>query len=169
MSQNPKDSDVRRLYGQFLEAQGKQSQAVAEYEKLVEADAADPIALNNLAWQYAMENRSGAVELAEKAHRLAPENGSITDTYGWILHLQGDYERALAILERALRQSPDNADVKFHLAATYAKLGNKTRARAILTDLLETNSAFPSRAEAEEIARRLRRTAITGSLAPHCY
>jgi tetratricopeptide (TPR) repeat protein len=42
----------------------------------------------------------------------------------------GDYEQALALLERAQRIDPDNAEVYLALARTYAAKGDTRRARA---------------------------------------
>ena len=147
--------EMRRVYGQFLEAKGDQSAAVAEYEKLVAANQADPVALNNLAWQYAIAGNSEAVALAKKAHELAPESGSITDTYGWILYLQGEFDTALPLIEEASKQSPRNLEVQYHLAAVHSKVGNVAEANAIITSLLETDRSFPSRGKAEQLARSL--------------
>lgn len=155
LNENPDDAGVRRVYGQLLEAMGQQSAAVAEYEKLLASGLEDPIALNNLAWQYAQEGREEAVELAKKAYELAPDNGSIVDTYGWILFQNGNLDEALPLLERAAELSPNNHEIRFHLAAALAEAGNQERASAIIAMLLETDQAFPSRAAAEELARSL--------------
>lgn len=155
LEEHPDDNEVRRMYGQFLEAKGYKSAAVAEYEKLVEAGEEDPIALNNLAWQYAEQGRDGAVDLARRAHELAPDNGSITDTYGWILFKRGEIDAALTLLEKAATQSPNNPEIKFHLAAVHAKLGNRQRASEIVTAALSSDRPFPSREQAQELAQSL--------------
>ena len=43
----------------------------------------------------------------------------------------GDYERALALLERAQRIDPDSGEVYLALARTYTAQGNERQARAI--------------------------------------
>ena len=43
---------------------------------------------------------------------------------------QGDYDQALAYLERAQRIDPDNAEIYLGLAQTHAASGNDTQARA---------------------------------------
>lgn len=43
---------------------------------------------------------------------------------------RGDYEQALALLERAQRVDPDSAEVYLALARTYAAKGDASRARA---------------------------------------
>ena len=154
LDDNPDDTEVRLFYAQLLEAQGRVDRAIEQYER-INRTREDPVALNNLAWQYAMSGRAGAAELAERAHRLAPDNGNITDTYGWILYLDGDLEAALPILERAAEQSPDDPEIQFHLATVLAKSGDSARASSIIARLLESERSFPSRESAKELASTL--------------
>ena len=155
LEENPDDMEVRRVYGQVLETKGHTSEAIAEYERLLRSGGEDPVVLNNLAWHYATLGREEAVELARRAHELAPDNGSITDTYGWILFQRGDVEAALPLLEKAAEQSPNNPEIKFHLAAAYARKGNEAKASEVISAALESDEPFPSRADAEELAKSL--------------
>ena len=152
---DPNDLEARRMLGQILESQGKSEQAVAQYEIALAAGTDDPVALNNLAWHYLRQGDPRAAEMAARAYELLPQNGSITDTYGWVLFKQGDYDRSLELLEKAASLSPDNSEIQFHLAAVYAKMGNQQRASEILEPLLSSNDDFPSRAQAEELAGTL--------------
>jgi len=62
--------------------------------------------------------------LAEKAVRLAPENGMVLDTYGWILFKQGRNGEAIVKLREALAALPDHPIVLYHLGAAYLAAGN---------------------------------------------
>jgi tetratricopeptide (TPR) repeat protein len=155
LSDNPDDAVVRRTYGQYLESRGDTDSAIEQYEQLLKNSGDDPVILNNLAWQYAISGQDGAIELAEEAHRLAPENGSITDTLAWILFNEGELERALSLLERAVEQSPDDPEIQFHLATVLRSTGNATRAKSIVDELLESGVPFPSRERAKELAKSL--------------
>jgi uncharacterized protein (TIGR02996 family) len=151
---NPDDTPVRLIYAQQLENHGEVADAVREYER-INLTTQDPIVLNNLAWQYAVSGTEGAARLAAMAHKLAPDNGSITDTYGWILYRQGVTDRALPLLEEAARQSQDNHEIQFHLATVLAESGNKEKASRILERLLESDRPFPSRKDAQALAATL--------------
>lgn len=155
LSESPEDSEARLVYAQLLEAGGEVDLAVKEYERLEEAGKLDAVGLNNLAWHYSERSIEGAVELAQRAHELAPENGSITDTFGWILFKQGDTENALRLLRRAAEQAPRNRDIRFHLATVLADVGQTDEARGILDELLETDASFPSRERAEALFEAL--------------
>jgi len=65
-----------------------------------------------------------------------PPEPNASDAYGPLLARAdraasgGDYEQALALLERAQRIDPDSAEVYLALARTYAAKGDVARARA---------------------------------------
>lgn len=149
LAQAPDDSGMRRFYAQLLEAGGNAQRAVLEYERLAAAGNLDAIGMNNLAWQYMQLGREGASELAERAHSMRPDNGSITDTWGWILFKEGNVNRAVEVLRQAAQQAPTNPEIRYHLAAALAETGEHGEARRIVNELLASGAAFPSRSEAE--------------------
>jgi len=155
LDSNPEDAEMRRFYGQILQSEGDTQSAMSQYELALRENGDDPIALNNLAWQYALDGNVEAVRFAERAHELAPDNGSITDTLGWILFQQGNIDRALPIIEQAASQSPQNLEIQFHLAAVYAEVGKKTEARDIIERLLGSDQPFPSRPDAASLIKSL--------------
>ena len=155
LAENPNDSEIRRSYGQVLQSIGESEAASNEYEILVNENTNDPVALNNLAWEYSLQGRPEALEFAKRAYELLPDNGSIVDTYAWILNRAGKSDEALPLLRRATVLSPSNDEIKFHLASVLASIGSRDEARNILANLLSENRQFPSRNEAEQLAERL--------------
>ena len=96
--------------------------------------------LNGLAWQLAASDGPlsrhpqalrAAVELAEKAVALEPSNGMIVNTLGVARYRAGQYEQAVADLEKsvALRRGGDGVDF-FFLAMAYWRLGHLDQGRA---------------------------------------
>ena len=139
----------------MLEVDGKLDKAVTEYEYLYAAGKLNAVGLNNLAWRYSIQGRREAIDLATEAHELAPENGSITDTLGWILFDNGEPARAVQLLRLASSQSPDNPEIRFHLASALAEVGERNEARRVLDSLIQSRVDFPSRATAIQLAERL--------------
>ncbi|SLJ87969.1 tetratricopeptide repeat protein [Novosphingobium mathurense] len=93
--------------------------AIGDYEAILrQTDGNNVLVLNNLAFAYTrVGDQAKALTFAEKALRLAPDNASVMDTAGWLLHSTGkDRKRGLALLEQAARKAPDNATIASHLA-----------------------------------------------------
>jgi tetratricopeptide (TPR) repeat protein len=65
---------------------------------------------NNFAWALATAKRmpAKALELALRAHELAPDDVNIWDTVAEAYYAAGDYEQALAWEKKARAQEPDN-------------------------------------------------------------
>ena len=155
LEQEPGDSSMRRFYGQLLEANGRVDDAISQYERLERENRLDAIGLNNLAWQYMLKGVAGASDLARRAHEMRPDSGDIADTWGWILHQEGQSEQALEVLRQATEQSPDNREIQYHLAVVLSATGRAGEAEAILEGLLADGVNFPSYREAEALSRTL--------------
>lgn len=155
LDEHPQDAAVRLAYASTLHQAGNKAQAVAEYERVLKSQPGSVLALNNLAWLYFEDGDSRAIELAERAYKRAPERAEIIDTYGWLLIKSGSLEQGLGLLEKAAKRSPDNGDIRYHLAAGLAQAGEKTRARRELTALLDSGAQFSERAAAQVLLKEL--------------
>jgi len=88
------------------------------YEKLIAAQPDFAPALNNLAYLYAEHygNLEKAAQMAERARKVRPNDPYVADTLAWILYKQGQYPRALGLIQESLEKEPNNAEVQMHLA-----------------------------------------------------
>lgn len=111
----------------------------------------DPRALNNLAYIMTGDGDPQAVSIAEKAHRLAPDNPAVSDTLGWALLRQGQTEEALRHLRDARLRDPGNGDIRYHLAEALGKAGRHAEAQEELKEALRIGLS----AEYAMAARRL--------------
>lgn len=136
---------------------GKYKVAIEHYEWLLGKQPENVVALNNLAWAYQQAKDKRALETAERAHKLKPDNPAIIDTLGWILVEQGDYKRATALLQKAVAAAPKAPAIRYHLAQAWLKSGDKVKAREELERLLAGETAFPERDEALGLLRQLRK------------
>ena len=106
-------------------------------------------AANNLAW---LESEHGghlerALQLAETAKELAPDDQRVADTLGWILYKRGQYQRALALLKESAIKLPTNPQVQYHLGMTYSRIGDKEQARTTLTAAVSSAETFSGKDE----------------------
>jgi putative PEP-CTERM system TPR-repeat lipoprotein len=155
LRRNPNDALSRRTLAEYLHNAGRTREAIAELERVIEARPEDPVALNNLAWFYHGSGDARAPVLAGKAFELAPDNGAVADTYGWILVGTGNVERGIEILRKATELSPGNGQVRYHLAFALTEAGRRDEALIMLRALLDSGADFPSRAEAKQLLASL--------------
>jgi serine/threonine protein kinase/tetratricopeptide (TPR) repeat protein len=127
----------------LLARKGLPDEAVAAYQRViarqraaVERNPGDGHAHNGLAWLLATcaapsaRKPAEAVKLARKAVELAANNGSFWNTLGVAHYRAGNWQEAVAALERAmqLRNGGDGLDW-FFLAMAHWRLGEKDKAR----------------------------------------
>jgi len=156
LNNNPDDLAIRfALAGSYL-TDGKLDAARAEYEKILVKQPENAVVLNDLAWLYHEKGKSGALEMARKASKLAPDNPVIQDTYGWILVQSGGASSGLATLEEAASKLPNNRGVQYHLAFTLAETGQVDKAKVILNDILQDGKPFGERGKAKILLAKLK-------------
>lgn len=108
---------------------GRLSQARQTYQQVIKANPEDASSLNNYANLLSQLKDPGAQDAAEKALKLSPGHPAYADTLGWILVGKGQPESGLRYLREARLRSPENAEIRFHLAYALAKIGRKEEAR----------------------------------------
>ncbi len=125
------------------------------YERVLQLDPNNLVALNNLAWYLRDRDPKKALSYAEKAHELAPKAASILDTYAMVLLANGDKAKALRMIERALDKAPKNPSMRLDYARIAAANGDRTGAIQMLKALLEEGKEFAEKAEAEKLLQEL--------------
>ena len=126
------------------------------YHRAVAAGLQSPGLFNELAWvevESGVGDPSVAVQYAERALRMQPDNPDILDTYGWALHRAGRSAEGLRPLQEAFRRKPDIFCIHYHLGAAYLALGAREPAERHFRRQLERTdtreAVFARRALAE--------------------
>jgi tetratricopeptide (TPR) repeat protein len=111
------------------------------YERLIELDPHNALAMNNIAYLFADEGimLHRALRLATNAVMLDPDNSVYLDTLGWVHFKLGNYELARQLLEKALAIGLDEPEVYRHLGEAYRKLGNDPKAREMFEKAKSVN------------------------------
>ena len=127
------------LSGMFCELRGDFSRAVERYEQVLEISPDFAPAANNAAYLYAEEfgDLDKGFVLAQRARDVAPGNGQLADTLGWIAYRRGKYEWALILIQEAADALPDHPVVRFHLGMAQLALGEEQDAAESLRRSLE--------------------------------
>lgn len=157
INQNPDDVLVRSYAANHYMATNRNRDAIDQYEALLEIAPRHALApLNNLAGLYQREGDiRRALEMAERAFKLAPENPSVQDTLGWVLVEQGELERAITLLRKASKAAPDEGVIRYHLAVALARSGQEAAAKKELQAAINTDQKFPGLADAKAMLKDL--------------
>ncbi len=136
---DPANVGARTMVGLLLEAEGKRDEARKSYEATVGGSGNTAVAANNLAFIYAEQgtNLDVALQLAISAKQRLPNDPSVDDTIGWIYYKKDMPSLAVRPFQDSLAKRPNVAEVLYHLGLTYAKLGDKAKARDSLDRALK--------------------------------
>ncbi len=104
--------------------------------------------LNNVGYAYAEADLQlpHALALTRQAVSFDPLNPIIVDSLGWVYYKLNDLENASFYLERAVRQSlhQPNAELNYHLAMAYIRLGQRAEAARELKRALQIRPGYPA-------------------------
>jgi len=134
---------------------GRNKDAVAQFQTILQQHPNNPQLLNNLATLYQTDNDNRALATAEQALKLAPDNPAVQDTLGWILVEHGQAPRGLDLLRKALVKAPKVASIRYHHAVALARTGNKVQARKELEQLLRDTPNFTEQDAARNLLKSL--------------
>ncbi len=128
------DINGPNILGSLYEAKGDDQKAMEQYKKALAIDSNDAIAANNLAYLMVEngQNADVALNLAQTARRVLPNSPQTADTLAWVFYYKGTYSASRDMLETALKSSPDDVSMNYHLGMIYSKLNDKANATIYL-------------------------------------
>lgn len=132
----PNDIPAQKALAESQFRAGQLAAARQSYLRVIAVEAEDTSVLNNYANLLQQLNDPDAQAQAEKALKLSPNNPSYADTLGWILVQKGQLEAGLRYLREARLRSPENGEIRFHLAYALVKNGRKAEAKEELAAAL---------------------------------
>jgi tetratricopeptide (TPR) repeat protein len=127
-------------------------QAAEAYQKALQVNPNFTPVLNNLAYldsEY-LGKLDQAYQLAEKARNLRPYDPNTADTLGWILYKQGQYSRAVSLLQDSAERQPGDPEVQMHLGMDYYMMDEEAPARLALQRALSSPKDFPQKSLARK-------------------
>lgn len=148
--ENSKDTLFRTyLAGRNLGAK-QYDLAVRQYKSILAIEPKNPMILNNLAWVAGQIKDPRAIEYAEQANTIRPNEPAIMDTLGTLLADHGDATRAVEMLRKAIVLAPNAWAIRVDLVKALAKVGQREAARKELEPILNLDENNPARAAAIE-------------------
>jgi tetratricopeptide (TPR) repeat protein len=136
---HPNEANIHQFLGVLYELGGQRELARPRYEDAIRLDPSLSEAKNNLAYLFAEtgENLDRALDLAQEAKTQLPENASVADTLGWVMHKRGMHSAAISYLKEAEAGSDPNdaaiGIVRYHLALAYEANGETAAAQEALS------------------------------------
>jgi tetratricopeptide (TPR) repeat protein len=122
--------------GNLREKQDRISEAEILYQRAIQEGDGDGVSLNNLAWLLAVSKDSNrikeALDYANRAIALKPDQPDFLDTRGIVYLVEGRPKLAIDDLQRAVAIDSSSPAKYFHLAQAYLAIGDKNRARQAL-------------------------------------
>ncbi|MBF0135949.1 MAG: tetratricopeptide repeat protein [Magnetococcales bacterium] len=102
----------------------------------------DPQALNYLGYSWAERNEKldKSYEYLQKAVKLAPGDGFITDSLGWVLFRLNRLQEALATMREAVRLEPKDPTINEHLGDVLMAVGQVQEAITVWQKALELDA-----------------------------
>jgi uncharacterized protein (TIGR03790 family) len=142
---------------QLEESDGQYEAAIARYQRVLEIQPNNVVALNNLAFALAVRRNAPAeaLPLAKRAVTLAAQNARVLDTWAWIEHLLGNDAEAAKILAAAIKRDPQLADAWLHAAVVSAALGDRAKAESELKEALRLDPTLEQRDETKRLRERI--------------
>ncbi len=142
LEMHPDKANVHHFLGVLYELGGQRELAQKRYEDAIRLDPKLSEAKNNLAYLFAEtgQNLDRALDLAQEAKTQLPENASVSDTLGWVMHKRGMHSAAISYLKEAeAGTDPNDANIgviRYHLALAYEGNGETAAARDALSRAL---------------------------------
>lgn len=155
LAAHPKDNGFRLFLAEAANQRQDYAGAARHYRAILQLEPDNPALLNNLAWALGKLKDPKALELAERAHQLAPNQPAIMDTLGVLLVDKGDLQRGLELIGKALALAPQAAEIRLNYAKALIKANRKEEARKELDTLSQLGERFPLQAEVAALLKSL--------------
>jgi tetratricopeptide (TPR) repeat protein len=116
-------------YATQLQANKQLQEAAEIYLEVINKEAENLVALNNLAATLSEQGKlNDAEHYARKANNLIKDNAQIMDTLGWILYQQKRYSEATVLFTEAITIAPKAAVIHYHAGVTLNDSGKSADA-----------------------------------------
>ena len=152
LEQDPANQKTLFNYAVLLSDMGQNQESLEVMQKLVGFNPQHAEALNFISYALAEEGHDldRALDLANRALQLHPENGFFLDSRGWVYFKMGRTKEALADLEKAVELTKGDAEIGEHLADVYLSAGRQKEALQVYKDALD--NIVDSKEEADKVS-----------------
>ena len=155
LKEHPKDVVMRLFLGDVSLARNDLEGAERNYLDVIRIEPRSAVAFNNLAWVTGRLKKDGAIEYAEKALVLGPNQPAFMDTLAMLLSTKGEHAKAAELQAKAVALQPNNHLFRLNLAKIHMGGGKKDLARKELEELARLGEKVRLQAEVAELLKKL--------------
>ena len=148
---HPDDAGFRLFLGDRALGTNNLKEAERHYDRVIELQPKNALALNNLAWVAGKLGRADAVSLAERAVAAAPTQPAFMDTLAMLLSEKGEHAKALDLQKKVVAAQPTAPVFKLNLAKIQIAAGDKAAAKQQLDELSALGDKFSGQAEVKRL------------------
>lgn len=152
---HPQDSDFVFHLGALAMERRDAAPAEALFREAVAIRPRSPGALNNVAVLMLQQGKPGALEVAQRAHEMAPNQASIIDTVATAHAQRKDLATAISWQRRAVAADPSEPLYRLNLARLLVDNGDRAEAKTELDKLATLGGRFAGHAEVTALLKRL--------------
>lgn len=152
---HPRDVAFRLHLGDRAIAENRYDEALAHYRAVVGLQPGNALALNNLAWVSGRQRDPKALEYAERANRIVPDNPAFMDTLAMILLDRGEGARAVQVLRSASEKAPNAFPIRLNLVRALARTGDKAAANKELEALEKLGEKGPRKEVLDAVRKEI--------------
>jgi tetratricopeptide (TPR) repeat protein len=136
------------------------TKAIQTYERALARQPKFWVAANDLAFLLSENATSGrdldrALDLANKALALQPDNATILDTIGWVYYKKGNTGKSVDYIGRVQAKYPNSPVINYHMGMALFKSGKRDKAKEFLRKALDSKEDFTGREEAARTLKNL--------------
>ena len=150
---HPDDLGFVLYQGDIAMASNALASAEQQYQRVLALQPDNVLALNNLAYALALQKKPGALALAERVQKLAPDTPALMDTLAFCLAAENQLPRAVEVQTKVVAAAPEAAQFRLQLAKLLLQSGNKPAARIELNTLAKLGPAFGRQAEVADLLK----------------
>ncbi|MCP4937320.1 MAG: tetratricopeptide repeat protein, partial [bacterium] len=163
IEKHPNDYLIHNVLGMLSNRAGELEKARVHFEKVVNLLPGHGAAYNNLAMVYSKLKLPEAMEMAQRAYALKPNDPAINDTLGWLLVQSGDSQSSLEYLRQAQARSSKNPEVSYHLAVALHQLKRTDEAVRELKTAIAQGEKFTDYQAAQILLKKIVKSGNSGN------
>ena len=151
LRQQPRDPAALTRLARLQAREGSADQAIATYQKVIDANPLFAPALRDLALVYSARaaDDSKAFDITAKARQAYPDDAELAKTFGILNFKRGLYPQSAELLNQAAGSRRNDADIQLYLGKSYQQLKRWDECKSALERALALNLPAASRADAQ--------------------